>query len=371
MAISKSFFGLRRGSTKSLTFSIFNGKQVTKDRVAFVKNPNTIAQRLQRMKFLSMQLLLNGGLGGIIDHSWENKRYGSESRQYFASKALKLSGPFIGKDQEVCVPMPVQVSEGNLEPIVYELPTGGANASNAAADIYLDMFDDETGAPFFSAGEQLTFICVYNGLVLVERAIITEITPKSGDDPSVFKANVDGTHITVNNTSIRFQVPESAKMPWAKGAIRSKYINGKWQRSTQSLIVNELAEEAYYTADAMNVAVQSWDTKANENMLSNWYLNLSDSVYDGADVVISVKTQSGGSTKVRARMVNVQGELIPYIYTTTGTAAGNCITASGARSSVLGSAIQGAIGFVQWGTLGNSTGNKNGAQGGSSDPIMP
>ena len=137
------------------------------------------------------------------------------------------------------------------------------------------------------------------------------------------------------------------------------------------MVINALAEEAYYTADAMNVAVQSWDIKANENMLSNWYLNLSDSVYDGADVVISVKTQSGGSTKVRARMVNVQGELIPYIYTTTGTAAGNCITAAGARSSVLGSAIQGAIGFVQWGTLGNSTGNNNGAQGGSTDPVMP
>lgn len=106
-------------------------------------------------------------------------------------------------------------------------------------------------------------------------------------------------------------------------------------------------------------------------MLSNWYLNLSDTVYDGADVVISVKTQSGGNTKVRARMVNVQGELIPYIYTTTGTSAGYCITAAGARSSVLGSAIQGAIGFVQWGTLGNSTGNNNGAQGGSTDPVMP
>lgn len=371
MAISKSFFGLRRGSTKSLTFSIFQGKQVTKDRVAFVKNPNTIAQRLQRMKFLAMQLLLNAGLGDIIDHSWENKKYGSESRQYFSSKALKLSGPFIGKDQEVCVPMPVQVSEGNLVPIEYSLPTGGSGSSNAAASIILEVFNDETGAPYFSAGEQLTFICVYNGLVLVERVIITKITPASGDVAAVLEATIDGTHIKANTTNIRFDVPESANMPWAKGAIRSKYINGKWQRSTQSLIVNELAEEAYYTADAMNVAVQSWDTKANENMLSNWYLNLSDSVYDGADVVISVKTQSGGSTKVRARMVNVQGELIPYIYTSTGTAAGYCITAAGARSSVLGSAIVGAIGFVQWGTLGNSTGNNNGAQGGSTDPVMP
>lgn len=371
MAISKSFFGLRRGSTKSLTFSIYEGKQVTKDRVAFVKNPNTIAQRLQRMKFLAMQLLLNAGLGDIIDHSWENKKYGSESRQYFSSKALKLSGPFIGKEQELCVPMPVQISEGNLEPLAYVLSQQDATSHPNIQQAY-DVFDDETGVPLFSAGEQVTFVAVYDGRVVVERIIISEITPAVGETAASFKAIVDGNHIRIDNkTGFTFLCPDSAGKPWGFGAIRSKYINGKWQRSTQTMIINTLAEEAYYTADAMNVAVQSWDTKANENMLSNWYLNLSDSVYDGADVVISVKTQSGGSTKVRARMVNVQGELIPYIYTTTGTAAGNCITASGARSSVLGSAIVGAIGFVQWGTLGNSTGNNNGAQGGSSDPVMP
>ena len=44
MAISKSFFGLRRKSTKSLTFSVLNGKQITKDRVSAVKNPKSEAQ---------------------------------------------------------------------------------------------------------------------------------------------------------------------------------------------------------------------------------------------------------------------------------------------------------------------------------------
>ena len=371
MAISKSFFGLRRGSTKSLTFSIYNGKQVTKDRVAFVKNPNTIAQRLQRMKFLAMQNLLNAGLGDIIDHSWENVKYGSESRQYFSSKALKLSGPFIGKEQELAVPMPVQISEGNLETLPTALSQSDATAHPQISQTY-DVFDAKSGQALFSTGEQVTFVAVYDGRVIVERIIITEITPKAGETAASFKAIIEGDHIVIeDNTDFTFNIPDSAGKPWGYTAIRSKYINGKWQRSTQTLLINSLAEEAYYTADAMNVAVQSWDTKANENMLSNWYLNLSDSVYDGADVVISVKTQGGGSTKVRARMVNVQGELIPYIYTTTGTSAGNCITAAGARSSVLGSAIVGAIGFVQWGTLGNSTGNNNGAQGGSSDPIMP
>lgn len=360
MAISKSFFGLRRGSTKSLTFSIYQGKQVTKDRVAFVKNPNTIAQRLQRMKFLGVQLVLNAGLGGIIDHSWENKKYGSESRQYFSSKALKLSGPFIGKDQEQCVPMPVQVSEGSLDPVPVTYENGA---------VYVNALDARV-----QAGEQITIIAVFDGKVIVERAICKAIIME-GENKGYTWDKSDGIESVAEQGfaegKIFVATYNEQTVPCGFVAIRSKYTNGKWNRSTETIQINTAAEDAYYTADAMNVAVQSWDTKANENMLSNWYLNLSDTVYDGADVVISVKTQSGGNTKVRARMVNVQGELIPYIYTTTGTSAGYCITASGARSSVLGSAIQGAIGFVQWGTLGNSTGNNNGAQGGSSDPVMP
>ena len=47
MAQSKGFFGLRKGSTKSLTFSTLDGKQITKDRVYDVKNPRTENQMRQ------------------------------------------------------------------------------------------------------------------------------------------------------------------------------------------------------------------------------------------------------------------------------------------------------------------------------------
>ena len=49
MAQSKGFFGLRKGSTKSLTFSTLDGKQITKDCVYDVKNPRTESQMRQRM----------------------------------------------------------------------------------------------------------------------------------------------------------------------------------------------------------------------------------------------------------------------------------------------------------------------------------
>ena len=48
MAQSLSFFGNRRGSTKSHTYQVNGGQQITKDRVGDVKNPRTSAQMVHR-----------------------------------------------------------------------------------------------------------------------------------------------------------------------------------------------------------------------------------------------------------------------------------------------------------------------------------
>lgn len=89
MAQSKSFFGLRRGSTKTLTFSVYNGKQVTKDRVTAVKNPRSSAQMNQRA---IMATALHGysALKEICDHSFEGIAYGQKSMNYFISKNASM-----------------------------------------------------------------------------------------------------------------------------------------------------------------------------------------------------------------------------------------------------------------------------------------
>lgn len=84
MAGSKSFFGLRRGSTKSHTYSVFNGKQVTKDRVESVKNPRSESQMLQRM-VLKTAGVAYSKMKQIVDHSFEGKTYGLQSMMAFIS----------------------------------------------------------------------------------------------------------------------------------------------------------------------------------------------------------------------------------------------------------------------------------------------
>ena len=87
MARSKSFFGLRTGSTKSLTFQVYRGQQITKDRVTRVANPRTVAQMQQRAK-LPVVAAARVALAGLVDHSFEGVPYGQASLQKFSSLNL-------------------------------------------------------------------------------------------------------------------------------------------------------------------------------------------------------------------------------------------------------------------------------------------
>lgn len=89
MAKSKSFFGLRRGSTKTLTFSVYNGQQVTKDRIADVKNPRSSLQMKQRA-IMATAMHAYSALNEICDHSFEGLTYGQKSMNYFVSENARM-----------------------------------------------------------------------------------------------------------------------------------------------------------------------------------------------------------------------------------------------------------------------------------------
>lgn len=87
MAKSKSFFGLRRGSTKSHTYSILNGQQITKDRVQTVANPKTQKQQYQRAIMASVMAAYSE-MKEIEDHAFQGKKKGSENQREFMSRNL-------------------------------------------------------------------------------------------------------------------------------------------------------------------------------------------------------------------------------------------------------------------------------------------
>ena len=88
MAKSSNFFGLRTGSTKSLTFSVYRGQQITKDRVTRISNPRTTAQMQQRA-LVPMVAAARSALKGLVDHSFEGIPYGEASLKEFSAQNLK------------------------------------------------------------------------------------------------------------------------------------------------------------------------------------------------------------------------------------------------------------------------------------------
>ena len=87
MAQSKSFFGLRKGSTKTLTFQVLNGKQITKDRVYYVKNPQTLSQMQQRA-LMATVVTAYSRMKTICDHSFEGVEVGSKTMAEFIKTNL-------------------------------------------------------------------------------------------------------------------------------------------------------------------------------------------------------------------------------------------------------------------------------------------
>ena len=184
MAKSKSFFGLRTGSTKSLTFSVYRGTQVTKDRVTRVANPRTIAQMQQRAK-VPLVAAARVALAGLVDHSFEGVPYGQASLQKFSSLNLSngalnvASYPPNGVSNMGCADF--IVSSGSLvNPFDYDDPDSiGAGAISlptlGAAKIFPEMPVGTKGStvayfankalalnPAWRENSQLTSLCLAN-----------------------------------------------------------------------------------------------------------------------------------------------------------------------------------------------------------------
>ena len=82
MAQSQTYFGLRRGSTKTQTFSILNGKQITKDRQIGGRNPRTPEMMTQRMVMATASAAY-ALMKQIVDHSFEGITYGAHTMSEF------------------------------------------------------------------------------------------------------------------------------------------------------------------------------------------------------------------------------------------------------------------------------------------------
>ena len=137
MAKSKSFFGLRTGSTKSLTFQVYRGQQITKDRVTRISNPRSDAQMRQRA-IIPIVAASRAALKGLVDHSFEGVTYGEQSLRKFSELNLRAGALNVLSYSPNGVSNPgfaeLQVSAGSLDFLYYE----GLNEDETAMVVTMD-----------------------------------------------------------------------------------------------------------------------------------------------------------------------------------------------------------------------------------------
>lgn len=188
MAQSFNYFGLRRGSTKSATYTVKNGKQVTKDRVTEITNKQTTLQMKQRLK-IPIVAQARSVLSQLVDHSFEGVPYGEKSLDKFYSVNLKKDvltiTSYIPKGAMDCGEADYIVSQGSLDFYAvkfindvsgYELDVSGNVqpedddklinhflTKNNGDDIDQEALDHiRANLPLVKVNDQLTFLIGYH-----------------------------------------------------------------------------------------------------------------------------------------------------------------------------------------------------------------
>lgn len=251
MAQSKSFFGLRRGSTKSLTFSTFNGKQVTKDRVTDVKNPRTEAQMINRMlNYTAMSAY--SAMKEIVDHSFASKSYGLQSMRYFLSKnysLLKYGAETLrySSYKGGAVASLYLVSEGSLHKFPFVCNTVSEDISFTVDGITVADLKKHTG---LNNGDYFTVVALSENPSSRFAWIRIHIPTDGGDTDEIslnsleMESNVDTSDIVTvtkteqNKVTFKFKFEGGSRLV---GTIISSAKRGDtWQRSTNYMeIVND------------------------------------------------------------------------------------------------------------------------------------
>ena len=203
MAKSKSFFGLRTGSTKSLTFQVYRGEQITKDRVYRVSNPRTEAQMTQRA-LIPIVAAARSALKGLVDHSFEGVAYGEASLKEFSKQNLRAGALSVTSYSPNGVSNPgfadLIVSNGSIN-VSYKVESTPSDNTvttdglvfpafkfpkadeGASADVilkYLETYARTNNVALIAPGTQLSFLTIYqSGTVKVNAGNGTIDAPTS------------------------------------------------------------------------------------------------------------------------------------------------------------------------------------------------
>lgn len=272
MAKSKGFFGLRKGSTKSLTYSVLDGMQITKDRVYDVKNPRTESQMRQRMLMTTVGAAYKM-LKSIADHSFEGYSSGMQCMRQFNSRnlnrfkqaaAAKGSVPFNEYKDGDINPLPFILASGSLPGFSFKFD----------AESNLEIVGEKENADFATAegiyaalgvqrNDLITFCTVIgeggsNNGVYTYKAERFNIVRLYCDKSGAVTKPADAFTISTNNDQASIAMSTAANAITIKtgkadfgAVIQSRKNDSGWLRSDAVMIVDETVISGVKTANQL------------------------------------------------------------------------------------------------------------------------
>lgn len=313
---------MRTGSTKSLTFQVYRGQQITKDRVYRVSNPRTESQMVQRA-LVPIVAASRAALKGLVDHSFEGVAYGDQSLKMFNSLNLKAGALNVASYSPNGYSNPgfanLIVSRGTIN-ADFEISGGRGSATASypcdaetmvnkayeagkpAADLLREVAKwaaGEGNVDVFKPGTQLTFLTLMQDGALDEpkaalstfninrilfpgdNTLNTQLEDVNGtwktkeavtQNTSTFTLiNSQNDEITVSLTHAWVSIdvkPAGNKTVCGMAVIVSKYVNNQWKRNNARIVVFEDPNPIYTYAQ--------WRATYEKTGASAKYLNQGD-----------------------------------------------------------------------------------------------
>lgn len=272
MAQSKGFFGLRKGSTKSLTFSVLDGKQITKDRVYDVKNPRTEAQMRQRMLMTTIGAAYKT-LRSIADHSFEGYSSGMQCMRQFNSRNLNRFKQAAAAKGSVAFN---EYKDGDINPLPFILASGSLPGFAFKFDetSKLEIVGEKESADFTTAEGIYAALGVQRNDLITFCTVIGEGTTTNGvysykaenfnivrlycDKSGSVTKPADAFTISTNNDQASVSMSTAANAITIKtgeadfgAVIQSRKNDSGWLRSDAVMIVNDTVIADVKTANQL------------------------------------------------------------------------------------------------------------------------
>ena len=337
----------------NMVYYTMNGKTYARARVEQVKNPKTAKQMAQRLIFTTA-VRSRDALKSIVDHSFENKKYGSESLNYFMKRNLEILRARAAADNGLTgsfnVPYgitmqanPLLISQGTLASLSYQFGKNGLYIDLGGAG-YVSVENFLSANRMIRKGDQITVLLLcptHNNeattasgeAVDATRLIKMRITiPADIDDNAIFYdvtnskfgsllivEGVENFDLSMEGSTLTFKEAATKEIGLCGCIIVSRPEGKKWLRSTEYMKMNPNYDDSLYN---FNDVLNTWMQGTTEivGLEDNEYLN------QGQEATIE-ETYS-----LQTRSFNMSSAATGKVSNVT-LAALDTVTASGSKSS--------------------------------------